>query len=93
MTRPYGTALNPWQLLDEMRDRLDRGLTGYAGHENATAAGIPADVLEENDHILVKVNLPGADANSVNLSLENNTLTLTARLEDEKTDGQRYLYR
>lgn len=82
----YGNSLSPFQLLDEMRSQLERNV------ESGTA-GFPIDVLEEGDHLLVKVNLPGVQPESVNLSLENNTLTLTARLEDEGGEGQRYLYR
>jgi HSP20 family protein len=91
MLRPYGTTLNPWQLLDEMRERLERGVGGT--ETTAMSGGFPIDVLEESDHILVKVNLPGVDPGSLNLNLENNTLTLTAQLEDARAENQRYLYR
>lgn len=86
MTRNNRATLSPFQLLDEIRDRLERGL------ESGTA-GFPLDVIEEGDHLLVMVNLPGVRPDSVNLSLENNTLTLSAQLEDDGGENRRYLYR
>jgi HSP20 family protein len=86
MLRSTG-SMNPWQLLDDMRERLERGY-----NSDASSGAYPLDVLEENDHLLVKVNLPGVDSESVQLSLENNTLTLTATVKDD-ADGKRYLYR
>ncbi|HWG85440.1 MAG TPA: Hsp20/alpha crystallin family protein [Deinococcales bacterium] len=81
------TSLSPWQLLDDMRERLERGFSS-----DASSNAFPLDVLEENDHLLVRVNLPGVDAGSVQLSLENNTLTLTAKLAEDG-EAKRYLYR
>ncbi|HEX2863605.1 MAG TPA: Hsp20/alpha crystallin family protein [Deinococcales bacterium] len=72
---------NPWQLLDELTRTLDSN-TGTGAR--AMAGEFPMDVIEENDHLLVKVNLPGVKPESVNLSLENNTLSLQAELLPEE---------
>lgn len=92
----YSNTTSPWQLLDEMARELRatpaRGLTNGADG-NVGSAAFPIDVLEQDDHLLVQVNLPGVQPDSVNLSLEGNTLTLTARLADENPEGKRYLWR
>jgi len=48
------------------------------------------DVLEEEDKFIVKVDLPGIDNENVNVSLEDQTLTINGSIEQKKeqTDEQ-----
>jgi HSP20 family protein len=87
MLRPFNTSLNPWQILDDMRQTLDRPYRETAPYQNAN----PVDVIEDNDAIVVVMNLPGVKPEDVKLNLENTTLTIQARLE--LNPDQRYLWR
>lgn len=84
MLRPFQTT-NPWQLLDEMRQTLDRPL------REAVPSLNPVDVIEEEGHITVVMNMPGVRPENLKLSLENTTLTIQAALEPQA--DARYLWR
>lgn len=85
MLRTFGTTTNPWQLLDEMRQTFDRPLREVVPSAN------PVDVIEDEGHITVLMNMPGVRPESLKLSLENTTLTIQAALEPQ--DEARYLWR
>ncbi|MCW8931588.1 MAG: Hsp20/alpha crystallin family protein [Gammaproteobacteria bacterium] len=44
------------------------------------------DVLEEEDKFVVKVNLPGFDNENVNVTLEDQTLTINGSIEQKKEE-------
>lgn len=54
----------------------------------------PVDVLEERDTIRLVAELPGVKPEDVNISLENNVLTLEGEKhkEEEREDGKAYRY-
>jgi HSP20 family protein len=82
-TRP----VNPWKLMDEVLSNLESTQTP----RNTTNTGV--DVLEAADHLLVRVNLPGVKAENLDLNLEKNVLTLTAKIETEALpEGMKYLW-
>jgi HSP20 family protein len=79
-------AVNPFKLVDEMLSNLETAQTPRR------ASGV--DVLEASDHLLVRVNLPGVKAENLDLNLEKNVLTLTAKPEvQELPEGVKYLWR
>jgi HSP20 family protein len=83
-TRP----VNPWKLMDEVLSNLESTQTP----RNTANTGV--DVLEAADHLLVRVNLPGVKAENLDLNLEKNVLTLTAKPELEALpEGVKYLWR
>ena len=45
------------------------------------------DVREDADHIYVDAELPGFKKEDVDITLENQTLTITAQRKDERTEG------
>src|SRR5438034_10882686 len=47
------------------------------------------DVREDADHIYVDAELPGFQKDEVDLTLENQMLTISAEKNTEKTDGKR----
>ena len=82
MLRTYTQApLNPWKLLDQM--------TSEAAPAKPNA--FPLDVTDEGDHLRITLNMPGATPESVDVKLERNVLTISAKLESA-TD-QKYLWR
>jgi HSP20 family molecular chaperone IbpA len=46
-----------------------------------------ADIIETDDDIFVVVDLPGADEDSIDITLEKNVVTLNAYIEAEDMDG------
>ncbi len=75
-------ALNRFnRLMDEM-------FTGFPAY-NAEPAMWPAtDVVDTNDAIRIVAELPGVDPSDVNLSVENNVLTLRAEKRREEGGEQ-----
>lgn len=73
-----------YDLMNSMLNELERSVS-------STQAD--TDVLETNDAVIVKVNLPGVSPENVELNLERNLLTLTAQFEDILPEGAKYLHR
>ncbi len=54
------------------------------GHDNESQWMLPVDVLETSDAIKFKAALPGVDAKNVEIDVNENVLSLTARREHEE---------
>jgi HSP20 family protein len=81
-------AVNPFKLMDEVLSNLENT---QAPRKTANTG---VDVLEAADHLLVRVNLPGVKPENLDLNLEKNVLTLTAKPELEALpEGVKYLWR
>jgi HSP20 family protein len=79
--------VNPWKLMDEVIQNLENTQTP----RNTANTGV--DVLEAADHLLVRVNLPGVKPENLDLNLEKNVLTLSAKPELEALpEGVKYLW-
>lgn len=46
-----------------------------------------ADIFEVDDQIIIVADVPGASENSIDITLEKNTLTITAFIEPEVLEG------
>ena len=66
--------------VDHMMNRLRRGhfVNGY-GETNKWA--VPLDVVEEDDNIIVRATLPGVSPDDIDVTLENEVLTINAETE------------
>ena len=53
----------------------------------------PTDIYEKEDSILVVCDMPGVDENQVDISLENNVLTLTGCQDAKDPEKHEMLYR
>jgi hypothetical protein len=51
-----------------------------------------ADVYETDDEIVVVADMPGVDANSVDITLEENVLTINGYVEPEPPEGHGLAY-
>ena len=51
------------------------------------------DVIDRDDNILVKAELPGVDKNDINISIANNVLTLEATMSKEEKEEKAEYYR
>lgn len=59
----------------------------YLGADNAPLAPYGVDVRENGDHLLVEAELPGFKKDEVDITLENQTLTITAHRKVEQPAG------
>jgi HSP20 family protein len=68
-------------------DRLAAEVFGAA----RTPALMPMDVLRTGDQFVCRFDLPGIDAESLDVSAENNTLTVRAERRRQDPEGSSYL--
>jgi HSP20 family protein len=68
-------------------DRLASEMVGAA----RTPATMPMDCLRTGESVVVRFDLPGIDADSLDVSAENNTLTVRAERHRQDPDDSVYL--
>jgi HSP20 family protein len=91
-------ALTPWSGLSTMRkemDRLfDRFWEGDFPHLPSLGEWTPAlDVSETKDAVMVKAEVPGMEAQDIQLSLQDQVLTLKGEKKQEKEEKDEHYYR
>ena len=95
-------ANNPWDLMRElssMQDRMSRAWGGMydRGHEDVTGRGgwsPPVDIYEtEGKEIVLKAELPGLKREDIDLTVENNTLTIKGRRQPDETVREQQYHR
>ncbi len=67
---------------------LGRYFNGASGHDGGRLAPYGVDVREDADHIYVEAELPGFKKDDVDITLENQTLTISAQRK-EQTNGEK----
>ena len=91
-------ALTPWTGLSSMRkemDRLfDRFWEGDFPQLPALGEWAPAlDVSETKDAVLVKAEVPGMESKDIQLSLQEQVLTIKGEKKQEKEEKDEHYYR
>jgi HSP20 family protein len=83
---------NPWQLLNDLNSIFDVGLRPKDDSNVESSRWIPAvDIKEEADKFILTIDIPGVNPNDVEISMENNVLTLKgSREENINEDKQGY---
>jgi HSP20 family protein len=63
----------------------------FGGHERGDGGWAPygVDVREDNDHLYVEAELPGFKKDEINITLENQNLTISAERKSEKSEGEK----
>ncbi|MFC4358101.1 Hsp20/alpha crystallin family protein [Halobium salinum] len=82
---------NPFEDLDDLFDRLTRGLedAGMAGG----ATDVAVDVSETAEDVVVAADLPGYDREDVNVTVANRRLTVEAERERSSESGDERYHR
>ncbi|MFA6973284.1 MAG: Hsp20/alpha crystallin family protein [Parcubacteria group bacterium] len=76
-----------WSPMWDMEKFFDEGFSVDAGF-------VPAiDVRQDKDNVIVETNLPGIDPDKVDISIENDVLTVTGRTEEKKEVKHEDYYR
>ena len=81
--------LDPTELLGRDFENVFNRWLG--GRENGTTALAPygVDIREDGDHFYVEAELPGFKKEEVDITLENQTLTIAAERKSETNDGEK----
>jgi len=70
---------------DHLLNRLFNGQTSQDGNTRLAPYGV--DIREDQDHFYVEAELPGFKKDDVDITLENQTLTISAERREENTQG------
>ena len=52
--------------------------------------GFRVDIHDDNDHYTLEAELPGVKEDQINLTVENDTLTIAADMQSERKDEKAY---
>ncbi|WP_435127189.1 Hsp20/alpha crystallin family protein [Halobaculum sp. D14] len=86
---------NPFEDLDEMFDRMNSELQELGRQfDGEFGAGVDVDVAETDDDVVVTADLPGFDADDIEVSVADRELSLSAeheqRREEERDEETHY---
>jgi HSP20 family protein len=95
---PELSTWSPFDRLSTLRDEMNRlfdiSLPAYGGREDRLLGvwNPPLDVFQDKDHVFVKAELPGMKKEDIQISLQENTLTVSGerRHEKEVKEGDSY---
>jgi HSP20 family protein len=72
-------------------DTLTRGLLAGQTGSNRSPRFMPMDLCKIDDHYVLTADLPGVDPGSVDVTVDNGTLTLTAHRSSRSEDSVQWL--
>jgi HSP20 family protein len=88
---------DPFRELRQVEDNLNRFYRSYgapaAAQTGAEDWNILMDVMQKNDMIVVKASLPGVGPEAIDLSVEDNILSIRAERKADSEEGTVYLIR
>jgi len=91
------TRWDPFREMSSLQSQVNHLFEDFAGRgsdELTTAGFVPAvDVYEDEHQITLKVEVPGIDQKDINISLENNTLTVHGERKFEKEEKEENFHR
>ena len=88
---PEDSLLSLHNDIDHMFDNFFRGFDLAPFGESFSTFNPSIDVMENDHNYQVTAELPGMDENDINLTLDNNTLTISGEKKQESEDkGQNY---
>ncbi len=88
-------VLRHWDPFQDMRrrhagvNRFWQGLPAWEGPHEPYAWAIPVDVVREGDEIVVHASLPGVDPEDIEVSVEENLLTIKGSTKENGKTGER----
>jgi HSP20 family protein len=81
-------AIDPWSQMQREFDSMLGRFFGGGMEEGGRLAPFGVDIREDADHIYVEADMPGFNKEDVDVSLENNTLTINAEKKEEQKRGK-----
>jgi HSP20 family protein len=78
LMRPYRRSMSPWREMDRLRRDMNRLYTDWSTTARPTVApGYPAvNVWTDTDSAVVTAEIPGVSLEDIEISVEDDTLTL-----------------
>ena len=74
----------PWSFVDRLNNDLNSVATRTPGRRWVPAV----DIIEEQDHFLLRADVPGVSAADIDVSMDNGVLSITGeRLAEERKEG------
>lgn len=83
---------DPWSLMPRLQDEINRlfGSVNQSDSSSATATWIPAaDIHEYSDRFELYLDVPGVDPDKIELTLEDDVLTLSGERTDQAASNSR----
>jgi HSP20 family protein len=75
----------PFRELRQMQENMDRlWRSGGGEEENVENWAIPLDVVQEGDNIIIKASVPGVNPEDIDVSIENDVLTIKGQTKEER---------
>ena len=95
LRRPFASFFEPrstWREMERLRREMDRLLTDWPTRSGRSVApGYPAMNLWTNeDGVIVTAELPGIDPKDIDISVVNDTLTVSGNRQPEQVEGATY---
>src|SRR3954451_24098529 len=82
------TRWSPFHELNSLQSSLNRVFQDYGrGSDELLTSGTfvpPVDIYEDDQNIVLKMEIPGVDPKDINITMENNTLTVRGERKIEK---------
>lgn len=85
------TKYDPFALLSDefnrlLASRFDRRLPEFEGSVFTSEWSPAVDIKEEDDRYIVRADVPGVDPKDIEITLENDVLSISGRREEEKKE-------
>src|SRR5438067_607612 len=91
------TRWDPFREMNSLQSSLGRIFQDYGrGSDELMTSGTfvpPVDIYEDANGITLKMEVPGVSQNDINISLENNTLTVSGERKFEKNEKEENFHR
>ena len=89
---PALVRFDPYRDLAAMRDDVNRLFNRAAGGNGGSAWSPALDIVEAEDHVALRADLPGLGVDDVDVRLDGDVLTISGerRFDDEVEDGRYY---
>jgi len=82
------TSFDPFAEFDRVTRRAFR-----AGHWTAVRPAMPMDVIRGKDEVQLRFDLPGVDAESINVTVDRGVLTVSAQRTEEAGEDEKLIAR
>lgn len=92
------TRIDPFRELATLQDRFNSLFENFAemnGKEQLAAGSFvpPVDIYEDEQNLVLKLEVPGVNEDELNVSLENNVLTVSGERKFEKEEKEENFHR
>ena len=83
---------NLWEKLILFQDKMEKIAETIDGHFNSCYLILPSDILEYEEYVLIKIDIPGIDENNIKITLEDKFLIVEGvKVKDFSEKEGRYL--